>query len=182
MGLVPVTNKTDYLQANAMGAPLRLIPHSDGMFGLQFKLFGLFTIGLGDLDRVGIKKEMIAGREVLKARLDGQELLIGERIKPGTLPDIWKKRTGSYEIVNAGDDHVLVKDISLREEEGLLVVEYSIPSLFKGRMKFALNPISDTEAVLYGLGRGMGETLSVVRIGNEEQPRYSGYVLKAIAK
>ena len=45
-------------------------------------------------------------------------------------------------------------------------------------MKFALNPISDIEAVIYGLGRGMGETISVVTAGNEEQLRYSGYFLR----
>jgi ABC-type phosphate transport system permease subunit len=48
----------------------------------------------------------------------------------------------------------------------------------KGKLQFALKPISDTEAVIYGLGRGMGETIGVVTVGNDEMLTYSGYLLK----
>lgn len=59
-----------------------------------------------------------------------------------------------------------------------MIFGYSVPSIFKGELKFALNPISDIEAVVYGLGRGMGETIRVEKAGNEEQLRYSGYILR----
>jgi len=32
--------------------------------------------------------------------------------------------------------------------------------------------------VIYGLGRGMGETIRVVKVGDEEMLQYSGYLLR----
>jgi len=45
-------------------------------------------------------------------------------------------------------------------------------------MSLAMEPLSDSEAVFYGLGRGLGETLSVETVQGEEGLRYSGYLLK----
>ena len=49
--------------------------------------------------------------------------------------------------------------------------------LLKGKARFPLRPISDTEAVFAGLGRGMGETIRVVQVNGREALRYSGYLL-----
>jgi hypothetical protein len=181
-GMVPVSMKRGHLRAVVMGAPLRLIPRTDGLLGLQFKLFGLIPISLGQLDGVGISRVTIAGHDILKASMNEQELLVGERIQPTPIPETWQRRLGKYEIINAGDDHILVEGIGLRDDAGLLVIDLAIPVIFKGRLNFALNPISDTEAVTYGLGRGMGETIEVVMVGNEELLRYSGYLLRKRTK
>jgi len=42
------------------------------------------------------------------------------------------------------------------------------------RLKFAIHPISDTEAILLGLGRNMGETIQVVNDHGVERLHYSG--------
>lgn len=178
MGMVPVANKKDYLRAEAMGTSLRLLPRNDGMLGLQYKFFGLFTVSLGDLDRVGISRETVSGHDILKASLDGQELLIGERIHAAPVPESWKKKLGKYDIINAGDDAMLAKDISLKIEDNYFFIEYSLPLMIKGPLRFALNPLSENEAVIAGLGRGMGETIRVVHRNNEELIRYSGYLLR----
>lgn len=161
-----------------MGTPLRLIPRTDGSLGLQFKFFGLIPISLGQLDHVGISRANVAGHDVIKANMNEQELLVGERIQPVPIPEKWQRRLGKYEIINAGDDQILVEGIGLRDDAGLLVIHLAIPLFFKGRLNFALKPISDTEAVIYGLGRGMGETIEVVTVGKEELLRYSGYLLR----
>ncbi len=103
---------------------------------------------------------------------------MGERIQPVPIPEPWQRRLGKYEITNAGDDHILVEGIGLRDDAGLLVIDLAMPLFFKGKLNFALKPISDTEAVSYGLGRGMGETIEVVTVGKEELLRYSGYLLR----
>ncbi|KAF0216940.1 MAG: hypothetical protein FD174_3495 [Geobacteraceae bacterium] len=177
-GVVSVSKQSDYLRAEVMNKSLRLVPRSDGLFGLQYKLLGLFPISLGELDNVGISRAMVAERDILKARADGQELLVGERIQPVPIPEKWLQRTGEYKIANAGDDAVLFETLRLRHDAGLLLVDYSMPLFFNGTMSLAIAPLSDTEAVIYGLGRGMGETIRVVAIGGEELLYYSGYFLR----
>jgi CubicO group peptidase (beta-lactamase class C family) len=178
VGVVPVSNKTSYLRAEVVGKPVRLIPRADGLLGLQYKLFGLIPISLGELNRAAISRATIAGRDILKIGIDGQEMILGERIHPAPIPAAWERRLGRYEIINAGDDHVRAEGVCLKDDNGFLVIDVAVPLWFKGTVHFALKPISDTEAVISGLGRGMGETIAVVTRGNEELLRYSGYLLR----
>jgi len=178
VGLVDITKKTDNLQAEVMGRSLRLVPRTDGLLGLRYKLLGLIPISLGELDQVGISRAMVAGREIIKASMNGQELLIGERIKPVPIPEVFQKRVGEYEIVNAQDDAVLPEMVRLRLDNGLLLVEYVMPPFVDKTMSLAIRPLSDSEAIISGLGRGMGETIRIITVGGEEIIRYSGYLLK----
>jgi len=58
------------------------------------------------------------------------------------------------------------------------MVEYGMPLFADQRMTVAIVPVSASEAVISGLGRGMGETIRIVNVGGEEMIRYSGYLLK----
>ncbi len=177
-GVVGITRKSDYLTAGIMGNSLRLVPRADGLLGLQYRLLGIIPISLGELDRIGISRTRVNGREIVKANMNGQELLVGERINPAPIPVEWQSRLGEYEIVNAGDDAVMVDGIRVRLERGVLMVEYSMPLFADQRMTVAIVPVSASEAVISGLGRGMGETIRIVEVGGEEMIRYSGYLLK----
>jgi hypothetical protein len=77
---------------------------------------------------------------------------------------------------------VAFDDVQLRYHEGFLVVEYSVPLLADGTMSLVLEPISDSEAVTRGLGRGMGETLRVIVVDGKESLQYSGYLLQRKAR
>ncbi|MBK5276501.1 MAG: beta-lactamase family protein [Desulfuromonadales bacterium] len=178
VGVVTLNKKTDQLQAKIMNKTLSFVPRADGLLGLQYKLLGLIPISLGELDRVGIGRTTIAGRDIVTSRLDGQELLFGERIADTQLPEAWLKRQGEYEIINAGDDYLLVKGIHLRYDAGLLVMEYELPLFSKSKMSVALNPLNNTEALILGLGRGMGETIRVVSVGGDDLLQFSGYLLR----
>jgi CubicO group peptidase (beta-lactamase class C family) len=177
-GVVTLINKTDHLRSEIMNKPLRFVPCADGLLGLQYKLLGLIPISLGDLDRVGIGHATIAGRDIIKSRLDGQEILFGERIADTQLPEAWLKRQGEYEIINAGDDFLLVKGIRLRYDAGLLVMEYDMPLFSKGKMSVAISPLNNTEALILGLGRGMGETIRSVTAEGNDLLQFSGYLLR----
>jgi CubicO group peptidase (beta-lactamase class C family) len=178
LGVVDITNKSDYLRVEFMGKTLRLVPRPDGLLGFQYRLFGIIPISLGELDQVDISRATVAGREIVKAGINGKEMLIGERIHPVPIPEAWHKRVGEYEIVNAGADATLVERIRLRQDNGLLVVEYAMPLFTAGRMTLALEPLSDREALISGLGRGMGETIQAVTVDGVEMLRYSGYLLR----
>jgi CubicO group peptidase (beta-lactamase class C family) len=177
-GVASIVSRSDYLQAGLLGRTFRLVPRPDGLLGLSYRVLGLFPASLGDLDRIGIGRATIDGRDILKAVRDGRELLVGERLTPGPVPAPWLQRLGEYEIVNAGDDVVLVEKIRLRHDDGLLMVEYAMPFFAEDTMTVALAPLSGTEAVICGLGRGKGETIRVVTKGGEELLAYSGFLLR----
>jgi len=177
-GVVNVTKKSDYLRAEVMGTAFRLVPRADGLLGLRYKLLGLFPISLGQVDYDGFSVSRVAGRDIVKVRSQGRELLLGERIKLVPLPERWLKRTGEYEILNRGNDAVLIENVRLRQDNGLLILDYAMPLFVGGRMSVAITPLSDTEAIMYGLGRNMGETIRVVNVGGEEVLQYSGYLLR----
>lgn len=178
VGAVNVRRTQGGLRADVMNRTFRLIPHADGTLGLQYRLFGLFPIRIEELDVVGISRADVAGREILAARMHGREFAIGERLRPVPLPAQWLGRTGEYEIVNPGEDAVLPEKVRIRAEGGFLFVDYSIPLLFPGTMSFAVAPVSDEEAVVRGIGRGMGDTIRALSTDGEERLSYSGYLLR----
>lgn len=177
-GLVTITNKSGSLRAEALRRTFRLVPRVDGQLRAQYKLLGLVPISLGDLHHVGLSHTTVAGRELLIARHGTQAVLIGEKITPTPVSDVWQQRVGAYTMVNRGNDTVAFDDVQLRSNEGFLLVDYTVPLLAEGTMSFVLEPLSDTEAVTRGLGRGMGETLRVVTVHGKESLQYAGYLLQ----
>lgn len=177
-GLVQVINKTDYLEAELLNRTFRLVPRTDGLLAMSYRVLGLFPVSLGELDRVYLDRESVAGRDILKAVIDGKEYLVGERLQPVTIPEQWEQRAGEYEVINGGDDTVLLDSLRLRSEDGFLIVDYTLPHFTKETMSLALKPLSATEAVICGLGRGKGETIRVITRGKEELLAYSGYLLR----
>ena len=178
VGAVNVRRTSGGLRADVMNRTLRLIPRADGSLGLQYRLLGLFPIRIEELDGVGIMREDVAGKEILAVRMRGREFPIGERIRPVPVSAKWLERTGEYEVANLGEDAPLLERARLRAEGGFLFVDYSIPLLFPGTMSFAIAPVSDSEAVIRGFGRGMGETIRAVAVNGENMLACSGYLMR----
>ena len=182
VGAVNVRKTSGGLRADVMNRTLRLILRIDGSLGLQYRLLGLFPVRIEELDGVGISRVDVAGREILAIRMHGREFPIGERLRPVPVPAQWLGRTGEYEIANPGEDAVLPEKVRLRADSGFLFVDYSIPLLFPGTVSFAVAPVSDDEAVIRGVGRGMGETVRAVTVNGEKLLSYSGYLLRKRGK
>jgi len=178
VGTVNVRRSSGGLRADVMNRTLRLIPRADGSLGLQYRLWGLFPIRIEELDGVGVSRADVAGRELLAIRVHGREFPIGERIRPMPVPEEWLGRTGEYEIVNPGEDAILPEKGRMRADGGFLFVDYSIPRIFPGTASIAIAPVSDTEAIIRGIGRGLGETIRAVTVNGENMFSYSGYLLR----
>lgn len=178
-GLGRLSARSGYLRGELMDRSFRLVTRQDHKLQIQYHLLGLIPIDLGELSRFGVSRETVAGHELLIVSDGEQEMLIGEKIVPSPIPIpvAWRRRIGNYRIINAGSDTTLINGISLREDGGLLLVEYRLPEFGDARISRVISPISDDEAVLSGLGRGMGETVRVVRENGVEQIIYSGYRL-----
>jgi CubicO group peptidase (beta-lactamase class C family) len=178
LGLAKVTDRLGQLRAEVMGKTFRLEPRADGGVGLAYRVLGLFPVSLGDLDRVTLRRARVDGHDVLVARSHGRDMLAGEKIVPEPLSQDWLGRLGDYEIVNAGDDAVLPDMIRLRNEDGLLVAEYSFAGQPDMLARLALAPVSPAAAVVLGLGRGKGESIQMVTVDGEERLLFSGLELR----
>jgi hypothetical protein len=179
-GVVDVSNESGYLQAEVNKKPVLLVPRADGLFYLKYRMLGLVPISLGELDKIGISRATIMGREILKARVNGREIIAGERMQPVKVSEKWLQRVGKYEIINQGKDALAIDNFRLRHDDGLLFVEYSNPLFASGTMRLVVEPISDSEVVISGLGRGRGETIRMVNEHGEDLFRYSGYLFRKI--
>jgi hypothetical protein len=89
--------------------------------------------------------------------------------------DVWRQRLGDYETINPDGNFTLEK-FMLSEEEGVICLHYQAPHLSEREIRLPLLPVSETEAVVQGLGRGAGETLEVIEIDGQACLRFSGYI------
>lgn len=177
VGLADITPKSDRFLLEVAGRTLTLVPQANGSFGLKYVFLGLFPISLAALDEYEISHATVAGHQILRAKTKGSELLAAEKIQAASVPRAWQQRVGRYTIENLGGDIPVFEKIALRYEDGWMLLECSMPYFLKTPVRFPLKIVSDTEATIAGLGRGMGETLRVVRIDGKEKLGYSGYVL-----
>ncbi len=178
IGVVDIRKKSDFLVAKALHRTLRLVPLVNGTLGIKYRLFGLFRISLGELDYIGLSRDNVDGHELLVARTGNKEFIIGEKIEPVPVPETWRKRTGRYMIDNLGDDFLLLENLDIQLDNGLLIADYSMPVIFKDIPGFGIDPVSDAEAVICGLGSGKGETIRAVSVKGRDELYYSGYLLR----
>ncbi len=165
------------LYTRLMGRDVQLVPDRNGLFFLQYRLFGLIPIKIRQLEGIKFSLSPISGRKVLVLHHQGKRHLLGEKIEENPIPDVWLRRVGAYELINPGNYFPMIENATLRYEDRLLILDVTMPilgDLGAGRLKFAIAPLSDTEAIILGLGRNMGETIHVVHQNGEERIRYSG--------
>ena len=160
-----------------MGRKVELILHPSGQFSLRYRLFGLIPINLGELQRLEFSLASIQGRRVLVLHHKGKRHFLGEKIGVSRVSEAWLKRMGEYRLADPGKYLPVIETAQLRYEDDFLMLDVKIPILGDygiERLKFAIQPISDTEAILLGLGRNMGETIQVINDHGVEKLRYSG--------
>lgn len=182
-GFLHIRLDGEQLRADALGHSFNLVPRSDGLLGVEYKLLGLLPIDLGPLDVIGFSRRNVAGRDVLVVGVGDQEMLLGERIQPPKDLAPWLKRLGRYNIVNAGDDHTFVEHIGLSEEHGFLLAELTMTDQAGPPQRLVLQPVSDHAALLLGPLADGGNTLRcATNEGGTEQCSISGYALKWVGQ
>lgn len=179
MGLVWIHRHHDRLKAELNGKKLDLVRYEDGRYHLQYRLFGLLPIDLGG---PGVAYQQIAGREVLTLYLDGQpRTVVAEKTKPQPLHPGWEKHLGHYESINTKGSIVL-KSVVLSYKDGLLQAQYKIEFLHDDEetSTMVLQPVTNNEAVIHGLGQDMGDTVQFVEHNGELLMSYSGFLLRRV--
>ena len=159
-GLVEITNKNQILKTKMNGRLLRMVPQNDGWFSLQLLLFGLIPIKLKQLNNI-----RIAVRKTNLDRIMGIEQTIGQNKfaqvmgmeyspTPTPTPQTWINAAGGYK---AKKDNQFLNAFELVNSNGMLSLKASVRKLKS--INFILKPISNSEAVIQGLGRFAGETV-----------------------
>jgi CubicO group peptidase (beta-lactamase class C family) len=183
VGLVRVSHESGGLRATVGDTTLRLVPGEDGQLRLKYKLMGLIPINLGGLGQVGLSRAHIGGREVFVGKTRDQEMLVGEKLSPASLPPALRDYLGEYEPINIGEGEApVVKRVRIKYEDGLLIAEVSQTLPFELAASLALASVADDQAIVAGLGRGMGETIRFATKGVERHAYFAGLELKMAAK
>lgn len=179
LGLIDVHRDDSRLKARISGWNFDLVPLEDKTFGVEFRLFGLIHLrhlyGI-DFDNVLLRHADVDGRRVVVMTFKGRDQVLGAKVKPEPIPSAWLARLGKLEVYNQ-DEYMHFRDNELAVDNGILVMKYRLkmPVLSEQSASVPIRPISDNEAVVMGLGRGMGETVYIERESGEEVLHYSGY-------
>lgn len=173
LGLVRIWKQSGQYRIRFAGQVMPLKQRADGSLVLRDPTGAKSVLTRADL----------SGRRVLIATSAGHRLLLGEKIDQAPLSAAWQQRLGNYHVANAGDDfpEFDFNRVVLDTQDGFLVLKVGALD-GNGFAVLVLQPVSDTAAVVAGLGRGLGGTVAVESQGGEEVLRYSGYLNAAYSK
>jgi CubicO group peptidase (beta-lactamase class C family) len=177
VGMIRVKRSGTSLSVNLQGLDLALKPLADSTFGLELRLLGFIPITLPGMSEACLAFRRINGEDVVAARARGMEMPIGKRIEPYELTPAWKARLGRYALADTTDDVITVERLDLKLKDGFLMADARVDN---EDLSLVCSPLSDSEAVFWGLGRNMMETVRGFRDERVECLRYSGYTFRRV--
>jgi len=180
-GLISIRPKDAKLCACIVEETVDLIPYPNGWFGLGPDALRTLPSSFRPLAAMRFQTQQIDGREVVVAKKGEKAVVLGEKVTDTSVPEVWLKRVGDYQLLNP-DEQFPLTEPTLKLRDGQLCMSYKLPELSPKTIQVPLRPISDTEAIILGLGRMRGETLRAVNVDGEEVLRYSGFVGRKIEK
>lgn len=175
LGLLMVDPDQPRLCACIIERILDMVRFDDGSFGLTPESAASLPSAYRILGELRFSSRHQGGKDVLLAEKDGAEMILGSRIEAHPWGRIWQQRIGNYKTLNP-DGEYAIQDLQISSEEGVLCLHYRAPHLSDSRIRVPLKPVSATEAVIEGLGRGRGETVRIVEMNGKQCLRFSGYL------
>ena len=178
--MTPITKNGNHLEIELWGNKLDLIPVSDDTFVPQATALGFISV---PLLKYSLQFKTVQGKSL--ALLHGLPApLAFQKVTASKISKAWKKRLGFYQ-ANTTDELFEFKKLYLEFSEGVLFFNVTIEDKLtdsETKLKIALSPLSDIEAVVTGLANGEGGTVRVIKTGESENLYYSGFILSPIAK
>jgi len=174
-GLVRVTRRGAELQAEIGGRTLQLIPGAEGQLRLRYRLLGLLPMSLGELDRLSLQPRVVAGRNVLVARIGAQTMRVGERLPPAAPALGLARFTGTYQPQIAPGEYNDVTSAHVSLAHGRLLVQFQLRDEPLASIQWVLQPVSDHEVLLLGTLADRGESVRLEDDGPQPSFRASGY-------
>ncbi|MES9944492.1 MAG: serine hydrolase domain-containing protein [Candidatus Thiodiazotropha sp.] len=175
LGLLMVDAEQPRLCACIIERILDLVRFEDGSLGLTPESIRQLPDGYRVLGDLRLREREINGMDVLVADRNGNEIMLGNRIETDQWESVWRKRLGSYRTINP-DGEFSIQDLKLSDQDGVLCLHYRAPHLSDNLIRVPLQPVSPTEAVVQGFGRGGGETVQIVEVNGKQCLKFSGYM------
>ncbi len=160
LGFVSIKTKGQKLAAHFAQKSFVLTPRQDGTFSVKYLLFGFIPIEIPPYDEVVFSFQDISGYHVLAEERGNKRALMGTRIEPVAIVPVWQDRLGLYENVDHYGDGMYVKSIELSMRDGFLLADVAFVDIEETTHRLALQPVNDTEAIVMGLGRNRGDTIT----------------------
>lgn len=178
-GLLKVTDEAGQLRAVIAGKSARVAGSVDGRFQLKFTLWGLFPVDQGRLSAWRFSRANIGGRELLIATAEGKSRVFGEKVASAPLPPALAAFLGGYEPTNLAEgERPRFMGLRLEYRDGHLTADLARGPEADGVRRFVLVPVASDEAVIAGLGRGLGETFRFATVNGSPTVFYSGFEFK----
>lgn len=175
LGLLMVDAEQPRLCACIIEQILDLVRFEDGSLGLSENSIQQLPDGYRILGDLRLREREVNGMDVLVADRNGNEIMLGNRVESDQWESVWKKRLGSYRTINP-DGEFSIQDLKLSDQDGVLCLHYRAPHLSENLIRVPLQPVSATEAVVQGFGRGGGETVQIVELDGKQCLKFSGYM------
>lgn len=179
--MTDITHNGSHLKIALWGNKLDLIPVSQDTFVPKATAFGFISM---PLLKFSLQFKTVQDKHI--ALLHGLPAPFAfQKIPKYKITKSWINRIGSYES-SIPDEQFRIQSFKLSMEKSILLVNISIQGKSSDynvtKLKIALEPISDTEAIIIGLANGEGGTIRVISDGITEQLYYSGFLFTPIQK
>jgi len=184
IGLISVRPDGANYRANVMGWDLKLTPRKDQWYTIEYSFFGFIPIKLDWIADVAVAPVQVAGRSAVSLLYKNQRSLFGIDYAPREPDKAWLARVGRYEAVARDEllDQMEVTSGELKIEGRQLVFAYRLPWKLPLTLSVPIQPLDAETAIIPGLGTGLNETVRVVKTGDQERLRYSGYELERVSE
>jgi CubicO group peptidase (beta-lactamase class C family) len=169
-GFVEVGVEGQRLWGQSGSDRVELVPIGEDEFRIEYPLWGLIPAGPQEWRTHRFHYVRVGSEELLLVVNDrGARRLVGIKIHPMPIPPAWRARLGHYAVPDALREKI--NRMALRQDDrGFLYLE------FDGERGATLQPLSDREAVIAGLGRGKQETVRAEEIDGMSHLYYWGLV------
>ena len=182
-GLSQVKAGKKGLEMSMGSTRLGLTPHAGGWYSLSLKLFGFLTLNVEALDALAVNMFEHGGEPYMELTMGGISTGAVPRIQAVEIPVKWLARTGKYKRVDdftpftrSQYDYSLDKArLRMDKKTGFLLLE---GVLFGSPVQLPLEPLNDHTAVVMGVGRMGGQTLTITQRDGEEVLQWSGMEFK----
>lgn len=180
IGLLEVqeSRKGSYV-AKLRGKKVDLLPDKGGWLRPEYRLWGLLSVPYPQLKEMRIAFRAVNGEDVVFVQLGKEAAAVGKRISDYKLPEAWRHRQGVYRTHDEENKLLEIDALELKvNKQGFLMMSLTSDATAAQLGELVLYPVSDREAVIYGLGRRMMETIWVRQEADGEKLIFSGVSFK----
>jgi CubicO group peptidase (beta-lactamase class C family) len=170
-GNIEIKAKKNYLKTKLYGKKITLMPNQNKSFTPRVHLMGLIPL---PFNRLEYTFDSLGNTIVL---VEDRKIVYAEKVPDQEITETWMEREAYYELDDPGDNIIFTYDKAhFFFDKGVVYLNVNIGDV--GKQVYILKILNDHEAISYGMGRGMRETVQFLKDDEgKEYLKISGYKL-----